>query len=53
MYESHIRFRRVAIAILAVFIVTDFWPHPTLSPGLILTALSKISAIAENVIMGE
>ena len=53
MNKLRIRFKRVAIAILAVFIVTDFWPHPTLSPGLILTALSRMNAIAENVITGE
>ena len=48
MYELRIKFRRVAIAILAVFIVADFAPHPSLAPGLILTVLSRISAIAAN-----
>ncbi|MEO1144446.1 MAG: hypothetical protein AAFY26_02450 [Cyanobacteria bacterium J06638_22] len=43
MYSLRIKFRRVAIAILAVFLVADFSPHPALSQGLILTALSRLA----------
>lgn len=45
MYSLRIKFRRVAIAILAVFLVADFSPHPFLSQGLVLTALSRLAPL--------
>ena len=43
----HLAFERLAIAFIFTFIVADLYPHPSLSPGLIMSTVSHIQAAAE------
>lgn len=39
-------FERIAIAFIFTFIVADLYPHPSLSPGLIMSTVSYIQSDA-------
>ncbi|MEM7797536.1 MAG: hypothetical protein AAF579_24140 [Cyanobacteria bacterium P01_C01_bin.118] len=41
-----VAFERLAIAFIFTFIVADLYPHPSLSPGLIMSTVSYIQSDA-------
>ena len=43
----HLAFERLAIAVIFTFIIADLYPHPTLSPGVIMTTVSHIQSAIE------
>lgn len=45
MLISNLKWQRLAIAIVVVIAIADLLPHPLLSPGGIVTALSKLDTI--------
>lgn len=42
----NVAFERLAISFIFTFIVADLYPHPSLSPGLIMSTVSYIQADA-------
>lgn len=46
----HLAFERLAIAFLLTFIVADLYPHPSLAPGLIMSAVSYLQSDATELV---
>ena len=40
----HLAFERLLIAFIFTFIVADLYPHPSLSPGLIMSTVSYLQS---------
>ena len=46
----HLAFERLAIAFIFTFIVADLYPHPSLSPGLIMSTVSYFQSNVTEVV---
>ncbi|WP_152532252.1 hypothetical protein [Leptolyngbya sp. Heron Island J] len=46
----HLVFERLAIAFLFTFIIADLYPHPSLSPGLIMSTVSYLQSDATELV---
>ena len=45
----HLAFERLAIAFIFTFIVADLYPHPSLSPGLIMSYIQSDATDLEGI----
>ncbi|MEM1243047.1 MAG: hypothetical protein AAGI45_24720 [Cyanobacteria bacterium P01_H01_bin.26] len=46
----HVAVERLAIAFIFTFIVADLYPHPSLSPGLVMSTVSHFQSNVTEVV---